>query len=270
MLKRVTYFLLSLSVQIGILSVPVAHAETGVIQATKLQTLTAGGKYGIESGVHYASSVNIEGSAGIDDVSACMDIVRDVFDVLPREHSESVEKLNLIFDLDAKRGQGGGDIVKIRCAGVSEEELAAVLVHEVGHVVDTGLIDEEDGAESGFTDGSHAVYTNDSSVDFYLISWETNNEFQDPTSSYSFVSEYAMTDPFEDFAESYLYYVLHGESFRRLSLVNSQLEAKYDFLRDYVFDGVEYRGFDLYTASLFDRPYDSTLLPYDLDGFLSM
>ena len=265
MLKRAIYCFISILIQIAVVGIPVVKAtDTGIIQPNRWETLKPSGKYGMESGVHYASSVNIEGSAEIEDVSACMEVVSDVLDALPRNHSESVENLSLIFDTDAKRGQGGGNTVKIRCAGISEEELAAVLIHEIGHTVDTGLIDSYEGDVSAFTDGLRAVYSGDLSVDFYEISWTGNGSFREETNGYSFVSEYAMTDPFEDFAESYLYYVLHGESFRRLALLNEQLDAKYAFLRDYVFEGVEYSGIDGYEAPLFDRPYDATRLPYEL------
>jgi hypothetical protein len=269
MCGKVLYLFISFTLQLSLFSVPIANGYfDGIIEPNRLETVQPSGKYGMESGAHYASSVNIQGLAEVSDVSSCLDIVNNVLDTLPSEHSMAVENLSLVFDEVAKRGQGGGNTVKVRCVNVSEDELVSVLIHEVGHVVDTGLIDANDGSDSTFTDGDYPVSSDDKSVDFYSVSWIANNEFQDSTSSYSFVSEYAMTDPFEDFAESYLYYVLHGESFRRLALVNSQIDAKYDFLRDYVFDGVEYGGFDWYTAPLFDRPYDSTLLPYDLEGFL--
>ena len=49
-----------------------------------------------------------------------------------------------------------------------------------------------------------------------------------------FVSDYAMTDKYEDFAESYNIYVRDPEL---LQFMNSD---KYEFLRDYVFSGREY------------------------------
>ncbi len=49
-----------------------------------------------------------------------------------------------------------------------------------------------------------------------------------------FVSEYAKKDHFEDFAESYRYYLRNPEELKKASV------EKYDFMRDHVFSGREY------------------------------
>ncbi len=194
----------------------------------------------------------------------CSSVVDKTLAALPEAHTEELDQLELIFETNAKRGQAGGHIIKLRCVDVSEQELTAVLVHEMGHVVDLGMLEGSSWAgNSKFVDGSKPVKNDDPSIDFYELSW--NDDESD--AFYNFVSGYASTDPFEDFAESYVYYVLHGESFRELADVNDILDAKYAFLRDEVFEGVEYYENDLEEPSLYKRPYDITLLDFDLNNF---
>lgn len=55
-----------------------------------------------------------------------------------------------------------------------------------------------------------------------------------------FVSGYAKTNSAEDFAESFLEYVLAGKIFRERAKSNLYLKTKYDFLKEHIFSGVEY------------------------------
>ena len=89
------------------------------------------------------------------------------------------------------------------------------------------------------------------------------------TDKMDFVSGYAMTDPFEDFAESYAYYILHGTEFRRLARVNNSVKQKYDYLKTTVFEGKEYFIGDpeLRRMNYGMRNYDVTVLPYNIDRF---
>ncbi|MDD5624046.1 MAG: hypothetical protein PHI23_05060, partial [Candidatus Peribacteraceae bacterium] len=50
------------------------------------------------------------------------------------------------------------------------------------------------------------------------------------TQSEDFVSGYAATDPFEDFAESMIYFVLHRDDFRSRAATNKALAAKFQFI----------------------------------------
>lgn len=219
---------------------------------------------------HAAStSMNIAGDDAEDaSVAACMSLALSVLDSLPAEHAEALTDLTLVFDTDAKRGQAGGNIMRIRCVNISDEEFAAVMVHEMGHIVDTGLLQGSGSDAYVFSDGSKPVLKDDLSVLFYETSWISNYSFTSETNGYSFVSRYAASDPFEDFAETYAAYVLHGETFRSYASSDAEINEKYEFMKNYVFDGVEYSGID--QAQVHDeRVYDVTKLPFDLDFFLN-
>jgi len=218
----------------------------------------------LDSEYHSSSVISMEGSAeSNEDVSYCLSTIQDALEFLPTEHTAALDKIVLVFDEDATRGQAGGSMMKIRCSGMSEEEMVAVVIHEMGHVVDTGLLQGIKTDYAGYQDGNKPVYIDDPSADFYKISWISNYETQKNVTGFSFVSGYAKTDPFEDFAETYLYYILHGKSFRELAETNDELAEKYEFLENEIFNGVEYFGTDEYKGSVYERPYDSTLLDFN-------
>ena len=122
---------------------------------------------------------------------------------------------------------------------------------------------------SKFVDGSKRIYLNDKSLDFYKISWEDDKTMKDDADKLDFVSGYAMTDPFEDFAESYAYYILHGTEFRLLTRYNQEIKQKYNYLKNEVFAGNEFiNGNPVITnMKISSRDYDVTVLPYDLSKF---
>jgi hypothetical protein len=83
---------------------------------------------------------------------------------------------------------------------LSDEEFLSVLIHEFAHYFDIySLTDDE---------------SDDLSLDFYSISWDSVTRVKPGHSSIDFVSGYALTNQYEDFAETYTYYILHNKSFR--------------------------------------------------------
>ncbi len=269
MLNRATKSVIYVLLQVTLLATPtsVFTEVQAAREARILDPISVEKSYELP---HSASaSMNIEGKAQDSDVEACMTLALEVLDALPEEHADALEDITFVFDDDAKRGQAGGNKMRIRCANVSEEEFAAVLIHEMGHVVDLGLMEGVDGDTNAFQDGKRPVLSDDPSVLFYEISWVSNYDFSEGIHGYSFVSQYAASDPFEDFAESYAAYVLHGEMFREFASSNEELAEKYEFLKTYVFDGVEYDGISLAEFSSSTRVYDVTKLPFDLDSFLN-
>jgi hypothetical protein len=65
-----------------------------------------------------------------------------------------------------------------------------------------------------------------------------------------FVSGYAKTNNPEDFAESFTTYVHAGNIFRERAKSNTYLQQKYDFLKNYIFEGREYNTGNLETFNL--------------------
>ncbi len=91
------------------------------------------------------------------------------------------------------------------------------LIHELGHAVWYGLEDDLKG--------------------WYLnISWKYNDGEWGKRFGNLFVSEYSTSDPLEDFAEHFAAYVRNPE------LLKSKASIKYQWLKENVFDGVEYKN----------------------------
>lgn len=219
-------------------------------------------------------NVSLTGEQMGRDISAsrslthCKAIVYQALKSLPQEHVSEIKHLTLRMSDSGNRGLGGGHSVIVRCGNVSDSELVAVMVHEMGHIVDIGLLDGDFfSGKSEFLDGNIPIYNDDLSLGFYRISWKNSSEMREGVSSADFVTGYATTDPFEDFAESYIMYVLHGTEFRMMARWNDSLQAKYDYIKVNIFDNKEFTGLAR-DFSVGSRVYDSTLISYDIKKFL--
>ncbi len=233
-------------------------------------------------GINLHSGPQSENNIATSSLNHCKSLVYKTLKSLPSEATSTLKNLTLSFENDARRGLGGGSTIILRCENVTDEELVSVLVHEMGHVVDTGLIEGNSSAkESEFRDGNDPVYNNDPSLEFYRLSFVSGKTRKTQATKLDFVTGYAMTDPYEDFAESYNYYILHGGTFREMARGNEILQKKYNYLKTRVFKGEEYFLDDearigeakkadsgSKTVSVGERQYDATLVPYDLNKFM--
>lgn len=203
------------------------------------------------------------------DLSACEQTVSRTLINLPMAHTKELRAVNLTGKKMDRRGYGGYGTITLQCTGMISTELVGVLVHEMGHIADTDYLNGRELSASAFIDFDRYVPVDDKSVDFYSISW-TNSQMQKPGAArMDFVTGYAMTDPFEDFAETYTMYVLHGQQFARMAEKNDALMAKYNFMRDVVFAGQEFYN-DSKRLNTSARVYDSTRMKFSLDKFLGM
>jgi hypothetical protein len=220
---------------------------------------------------HYAQKLDEMGVLNsptyVNDDTHCKSLAYRTIDALPAAHTSTLYELRLSFDPNIRRGLSNSHMMTMRCVNVNDPVFTAVMVHEVGHLVDTGLLSGTPHAgRSPFHDFGKPIYNNDPSLAFYNISWKDNTTLHKETSYRDFLSSYGRTDPFEDFSEAYIWYVLQSENFRRLAENTPALQAKYDFMRDRVFEGKEFSGKYTYFDH-YKRVYDSTLLLYPLYTF---
>lgn len=194
--------------------------------------------------------------------------ILSAFAKLPQEHVESVKNIILDYNPDAHRGLGGNFMIILRAVGMESEEFVSVLIHELAHNVDYAhLTHAQKNRKSPFKDGNFVLYETDPSLDFYRISWLKTDKMKSKATNMDFISGYAMSDPFEDFAETYAYYVLHNADFKAMIKTSEALEAKYNFMKNMVFEGQEFDTADG-IVGLIQRPWDTTVLPYDLEAFM--
>lgn len=78
-----------------------------------------------------------------------------------------------------------------------------------------------------------------------------------------------MTNKYEDFAETFTYYVLHNSDFLEKARYSQPLLEKYNFFADYVFINGEYQT-DVYKTTKTVKKYyrDTTKIEYSLTDFL--
>lgn len=78
-----------------------------------------------------------------------------------------------------------------------------------------------------------------------------------------------MTNQYEDFAESYVYYILHNKDFYTRAQASSLLRQKYDFFEKYVFSTKEFFKEDFSSDTELKNYYwDITKIPIDVEKFL--
>lgn len=214
----------------------------------------------------------VVGAPSAKELARCTTLVAHTFAKLPTAHTSAVRSLTLTFDPNARRGLGGDHTIHLRCVGLSDAELVAVLVHEVGHVVDTGLLQASTPHfKSLFVDRGKAVYSSDPSLTLYGVSWKNDRSFTGKSADV--VSGYALENPFEEFAETYALYVLHPQLLKFYAAHNPALKRKYAFMKSAVFQGKSFHTTSyeplpkIVEASR--RSYDVTLLGYDLGSFVS-
>jgi len=198
---------------------------------------------------------------------------RQIISFLQKFPSKQISNLkNIVLDYDpnANRGLGGKNIIIIRAVDMNEAEFFGVMTHEIGHNVDLGSLAELNQKKtSEFHDGNNPIYETDPSLQFYRISWTNEKTLKKNAGNEAFVSGYAMTDPFEDFAETYAYYVLHNKDFKSKTQNSDQMLKKYEFMKNIVFNGKEFDTGEYLKSNLTRQPWDITILSYDLTAFLA-
>jgi hypothetical protein len=163
--------------------------------------------------------------------------IKDFLDKIPDNHYQTLRKVKGEKGKDQSRGLAsfrsmylGLDVIP------NDKELERVFYHELGHIVDLGmLIPEEPSSSSDFKDGSFNFDKNDPSLEFYSLCFQDSYTLNGNCQEKDFVSEYAQTDVFEDFAETYLLYLKNNDTFLEMTKNSEILKKKYNFLQEKVF-----------------------------------
>lgn len=158
---------------------------------------------------------------------------------LPEQCQASLRNLYVRYDHPKQRGLAGKGTIILN-GNVRGAELRALFIHEFGHITDLGcLTGTLDSRPSAFHDGPESIFHNDPSVSFYGISWLQEMTRKPESSLEDFVSGYAAKDAFEDFAETFAYFVLQPEAFQARAQRNSALQKKWLWMQEHVFRGTK-------------------------------
>lgn len=169
----------------------------------------------------------------------------------------SIDSLDVLLYKSIGDTRGRMKSKKIHMYGVlkrTDEEFVSVLVHEFAHYFDIYSL-----SKSAFGDVSQR---------FYDISWQSVTTLSSGQDVGDFVSGYAMTNQYEDFAETYLYYMLHNKDFLQKAKRSEILAKKYVFMKEYVFRTDIFIDADFSTESIKDYYWDITKIPFDVKKFL--
>lgn len=77
-----------------------------------------------------------------------------------------------------------------------------------------------------------------------------------------------MTNQYEDFAESFTYYVLFNQDFYQKAQKSVFLKEKYNFFSREVFVKNEFQNTNFAKENSISHPWDTTKIPYFLEKFL--
>lgn len=137
------------------------------------------------------------------------------------------------------------------------EEITSVFIHEFAHHLDIYYLDS-----SSFNNTDPSKY-------FYDISWESTKVIKKWLVWNDFVSWYAMTNKYEDFAESFAYYVLHNNDFKSKMQKSEILKQKYNYFADYIFKNSEFQESNFSSdVTMSDYYRDITKIGIKLENFL--
>jgi hypothetical protein len=138
---------------------------------------------------------------------------------------------------------------------LKKSEFLSVYVHELGHYIDIYILEKD------------VIW--DDSDNFYNISWKSVKTLKSWAKWEDFVSGYAMTNKYEDFAESFTYYVLHNKAFLKKAETNSHLAEKYRFFSKYVFIDRQFKDSSFaFDEKIKDYYWDITKIKVNYNKFL--
>lgn len=131
------------------------------------------------------------------------------------------------------------------------KEALAVWIHEFWHFYDIYILKK--------------YVFNDLSDKFYDISWDEKRVLKKDSKNIDFVSGYAMSNRYEDFAESFTFYVLHNKEFLKRAEKSERLQEKYNFFRKYIFIYDEFVNSEISINNFPKNIWDTTKLDYNFD-----
>lgn len=162
-------------------------------------------------------------------------LLSETLRALPEQCQKSLRNLYVRYDRPKQRGLAGKGTM-ILSGNVRAAELRALFIHEFGHITDLGcLTGTQESGPSPFHDGPEPIFQNDRSLSFYQISWVEETTRKPGNMPGDFVSGYAAKDAFEDFAETFAYFVLQPEAFKTRAQGNIALHKKWVWMQEYVF-----------------------------------
>lgn len=169
---------------------------------------------------------------------------------------DKILPLDLVLDWDRiePRWQVSGNKLILSSNIKLSDETMKVFTHELGHIVDLYYLDDKDWF--------------DLSDEFYRIDWIDFSMKKKDAKISDFVSWYALSNKYEDFAESFTFYIFHNEDFATRALINKSLKLKYDFFKKYIFTNDEFFNTSFWIDTIKPYNWDTTKISINLKKYL--
>jgi hypothetical protein len=169
-------------------------------------------------------------------------IATGVLNALPSGCRDNLKNFSVLYKGATRRGLGGKTTI-ILDGSVPNDEFAALLVHECGHVISANMPGTATSKDSGYRDGSEVYYQNSPMVAYWNLSWTATGAKKQGAKDADFASGYGKSDQYEDFAEAFALYVLQPDAFAaraknntimaaKLAWMQANLPTKYEVLGD--------------------------------------
>jgi hypothetical protein len=164
--------------------------------------------------------------------------------------------LDIIIDagLVEPRGRMKGRAISLSALVTRDSEFLKLFAHEFAHFVDIYRLTGD--------------ATSDPSNMFYRISWQSATTKLAWQKQKNFVSGYAATNQYEDFAESCVFYVFHNRVFEEQAMRDDIIRAKYLFFQTTVFPTGAFVDSDFSLGKVPAYLWDTTKLPISLQKYL--
>ncbi len=182
---------------------------------------------------------------------------------------DAIRNFYVVYNDLSSRGQAGKSTIILLGAvdaaetDASADEFRALLLHEFGHVTSlSGCLPARDvPGDSGFHDGASPIPAAQRAVEFYAISWVDDHTQRIGSVDADFVSGYAASEPIEDFAETFAYYLTQPEAMRARARENAVIARKLAWMERNVFgEGLVLAEGEAGWSGVV--PWDATRLPY--------
>ena len=159
------------------------------------------------------------------------------------------------YEYDVRWKMKSKEIKLYSLSKLTYEEFVSVFIHELSHYIDLYYFDNTN--------------LSDLSNNFYDISWESTKVIKSWQRQEDFVSGYSMTNKYEDFAESFTYFVLHNNDFKFKTEKSDTLKKKYNFFSRYLFKSWEFLATDFSEDNKIEDYYwDITKIEINTKKFL--
>lgn len=179
---------------------------------------------------------------------------------LPDLCRNNLKNFYVRYDNPEQRGLGGRTTIIVN-GSEGKEEFAGLITHECGHVISGNLLGNPVTGASTFKDGGDIFAKDSPAAAFFAISWTTEKTAKKTNRKEDFVTGYASSDAFEDFAETFATYVLQRPSMEERALTNTAIAAKLEWMKTNLPLPEKLLGTPLYK---WDKkvPWDATRLAY--------